>query len=48
MNDSTLFLADAPDAPRSDLPDLLGALAADLRRVQYTLDGVAGLLGESA
>ncbi|WP_163166838.1 methyltransferase [Arthrobacter sp. Alg241-R88] len=37
-----------PDAPRSDLPELLTALAADLRQVDYTLDGVAGLLGESA
>ena len=37
-----------PDAPRSDLPDLLTALAADLRAVEYTLDGVANLLGESA
>ncbi|KRE72149.1 DUF7059 domain-containing protein [Arthrobacter sp. Soil762] len=49
MTDSTLFLAgNTPDAPRSDLPELLTALAADLRRVDYTLDGVAGLLGESA
>ncbi|VXC03029.1 Methyltransferase small domain protein [Arthrobacter sp. 9AX] len=37
-----------PDAPRSDLPDLLRALAADLRAVEYTLDGVARFLGESA
>jgi hypothetical protein len=37
-----------PDAPRSDLPDLLTGLAADLRAVDYTLDGVAHLLGESA
>lgn len=37
-----------PDAPRSDLPELLSALAADLRRVDYTLDGVANLLGPSA
>lgn len=37
-----------PDAPRSDLPDLLAALAAVLRAVDYTLDGVANLLGESA
>jgi hypothetical protein len=37
-----------PDAPRSDLPELLTALAADLRLVGYTLDGVAGLLGEPA
>lgn len=49
MNDSTLFSAgNTPDAPRSDLPGLLTSLAADLRRVDYTLDGVAGLLGESA
>ncbi|MGM9471579.1 DUF7059 domain-containing protein [Pseudarthrobacter sp. YS3] len=49
MTDSTLFSAgNTPDAPRSDLPDLLAALAADLRKVDYTLDGVAGLLGESA
>ena len=49
MTDSTLFLAgNTPDAPRSDLPGLLTALAADLRSVDYTLDGVAGLLGESA
>jgi hypothetical protein len=37
-----------PGAPRSDVPELLTALAADLRVVDYTLDGVAGLLGESA
>ena len=37
-----------PDAPRSDLPDLLAALAADLRRLDYTLDGVAKLLGAAA
>ncbi|KQR65557.1 SAM-dependent methyltransferase [Arthrobacter sp. Leaf337] len=36
------------DAPRSDLPELLSALAADLRAIGYTVDGVAGLLGESA
>ncbi len=49
MTDSTLFLAgNTPDAPRSDLPELLRALAADLRAVDYTLAGVAGLLGESA
>lgn len=39
---------DTPDAPRSDFPELLSALAADLRLVDYTLDGVARLLGESA
>ncbi|MET3720692.1 MULTISPECIES: methyltransferase [unclassified Arthrobacter] len=49
MTDSTLFLAgNTPDAPRSDRSGLLRALAADLRAVDYTLDGVAGLLGESA
>lgn len=37
-----------PDAPRSDLPELLTALAQDLRRIGYTLDGVARLLGPSA
>ncbi|HKU02226.1 MAG TPA: methyltransferase, partial [Arthrobacter sp.] len=37
-----------PDAPRSDLPALLSALAADLRRLDYTLDGVAQLLGPEA
>lgn len=36
------------DAPRSDLPELLTALAEDLRNVGYTVDGVAGLLGASA
>jgi len=36
------------DAPRSDLPELLSALAADLRGIGYTVDGVAALLGESA
>ena len=37
-----------PDAPRSDTPDLLAALAADLRAIDYTVDGVAGLLGAPA
>ena len=37
-----------PDAPRSDLPALLSALAADLRGLDYTLDGVAQLLGPEA
>ncbi|WP_442544769.1 DUF7059 domain-containing protein [Arthrobacter sp. KN11-1C] len=36
------------DAPRSDRPALLTALADDLRDVGYTVDGVAGLLGQSA
>lgn len=37
-----------PDAPRSDLAGLLEALAADLRAIGYTVDGVAELLGEAA
>ncbi|WP_411374294.1 methyltransferase [Arthrobacter sp. MPF02] len=37
-----------PDAPRSDRPGLLAALAEDLRRLGYTLDGVAQLLGPAA
>ncbi|MDQ0755223.1 methyltransferase [Arthrobacter sp. B3I4] len=49
MTPSTHFTAgNTPDAPRSDLPELLAALAADLRRISYTVDGVAGLLGEAA
>ncbi|MBT2552077.1 methyltransferase [Arthrobacter sp. ISL-5] len=49
MTESTRFTAgNTPDAPRSDLPDLLAALAADLRDVDYTVDGVADLLGASA
>ena len=49
MTQSTLFTAgNTPDAPRSDLPDLLHALAADLREVGYSVDGVAELLGPSA
>ncbi|KRE79440.1 methyltransferase [Arthrobacter sp. Soil763] len=49
MTPSTLFTAgNTPDAPRSDLPDLLQALAADLRRIGYTVDGVAELLGPEA
>lgn len=49
MTEPTHFTAgNTPDAPRSDLPDLLTALAADLRGVGYTLEGVADLLGESA
>lgn len=46
----TLFgtTPDTPDAPRSDLPELLTALAGDLRSVGYTVDGVAELLGASA
>lgn len=37
-----------PDAPRSDLPELLTALAAGLRGLDYTPDGVARLLGAAA
>ena len=49
MTPSTLFTAgNTPDAPRSDLPDLLQALAADLRRIGYTVDCVAELLGPAA
>ena len=48
MTESLFLAGNTPDAPRSDLPGLLTALAADLRRVDYTLDGVAELLGESA
>lgn len=49
MTPSTLFTAgNTPDAPRSDLPDLLQALAADLRSIGYTVDGVAELLGPAA
>ncbi|MCX6499045.1 MAG: methyltransferase [Arthrobacter sp.] len=49
MTPSTLFTAgNTPDAPRSDLPELLTALAADLAALGYTVDGVAGLLGDAA
>jgi methylase of polypeptide subunit release factors len=49
VTESTHFTAgNTPDAPRSDLPDLLSALAGDLRDVGYTVDGVADLLGASA
>lgn len=37
-----------PDAPRSDQPALLAALADAFKSVNYTLDGVADLLGPSA
>ena len=37
-----------PDAPRSDLPELLLALSRDLRAISYTVDGVAEALGPSA
>jgi methylase of polypeptide subunit release factors len=46
---STHFTAgNTPDAPRSDLPGLLETLAADLRGIGYTVDGVADLLGPAA
>ncbi|RAM39160.1 DUF7059 domain-containing protein [Arthrobacter globiformis] len=49
MTEPTHFTAgNTPDAPRSDQPDLLHALASDLRDVGYTLEGVADLLGDSA
>lgn len=49
MTPSTHFTAgNTPDAPRSDLPVLLDALAADLRGIGYTVDGVAALLGAAA
>ncbi|MGO4493276.1 methyltransferase [Arthrobacter sp. 2YAF22_2] len=49
MTPSTLFTAgNTPDAPRSDLPELLGTLAAELTALNYTVDGVAGLLGDAA
>ncbi|MEO5993241.1 MAG: methyltransferase [Arthrobacter sp.] len=49
MTPSTHFTAGTtPDAPRSDLPGLLDSLAADLRRIGYTVDGVAELLGAAA
>ena len=49
MTPSTHFTAgNTPDAPRSDLPGLLESLAADLRGIGYTVDGVAGLLGAAA
>ncbi|WP_026555995.1 DUF7059 domain-containing protein [Arthrobacter sp. 35W] len=37
-----------PDAPRSDHPELLRALAADLSALDYTVDGVETLLGAEA
>ncbi len=50
MTDSaTHFTAgNTPDAPRSDLPELLASLAGDLRAADFTLDGVAELLGAAA
>ncbi len=40
--------ATVPDAPRSDNLDLLATLAADLTAINYTVDGVAELLGDDA
>lgn len=40
--------ATVPHAPRSDNPGLLAALAADLIAINYTVDGVAELLGDDA
>ena len=40
--------ATVPDAPRSDNPGLLATLAADLSAMNYTVDGVAELLGDDA
>lgn len=46
---STPFTAgNTPDAPRSDLPGLLAALANDLQAIGYTVDGVAAFLGAAA
>jgi methylase of polypeptide subunit release factors len=46
---STHFTSgNTPDAPRSDAPGLLAALATDLRAVGYTVDSVAALLGGAA
>lgn len=40
--------ATVPDAPRSDNLTTLATLAADLAAVNYTVDGVAELLGDVA
>ncbi|WP_323959285.1 DUF7059 domain-containing protein [Arthrobacter sp. JZ12] len=40
--------AAVPGAPRSDDQDLLDRLAADLRDINYTVDGVADLVGPDA
>ncbi|WP_346655181.1 class I SAM-dependent methyltransferase [Arthrobacter sp. 260] len=44
----TDFVADVPDAPASNHPALLGQLAADLLALNYTVDGVAELVGDEA
>jgi methylase of polypeptide subunit release factors len=48
LSPASFTSGNTPDAPRSDLPGLLAALAGDLRRLDYTVDGVARLLGVSA
>jgi methylase of polypeptide subunit release factors len=48
LSPASFISGNTPDAPRSDLPGLLEALAADLQSLDYTVDGVAGLLGEPA
>ncbi|MHC8608948.1 DUF7059 domain-containing protein [Paenarthrobacter ureafaciens] len=50
MNPSTSVFSsgNTPDAPRSDQPALLAALGDAFKSVNYTLDGVADLLGPSA
>lgn len=45
---SSFTAGNIDDAPRSDHPELLLALATDLRAISYTVDGVAELLGEAA
>ncbi|MGR0159296.1 DUF7059 domain-containing protein [Paenarthrobacter nitroguajacolicus] len=46
--DSSFTAGDVDDAPRSDRPELLSALAKDLGALEYSVDGVAALLGASA
>lgn len=48
LSPASFISGNTPDAPRSDIPGLLEALAADLQSLDYTVDGVARLLGESA
>lgn len=40
--------SDVPDAPASTDPRLLADLAADLTALDYSVDGVAALLGDQA
>ncbi|GAA1344071.1 DUF7059 domain-containing protein [Arthrobacter roseus] len=42
------FTEDVPDAPNSASAQLLAALATDLQLVDFTVDGVASMLGEEA